>query len=90
MSGCTTEAAKGFVFMLIGDAEATAPGPKAGRPGRPYFHHFASMDALSARLEYEQVKQLPLHDRERDLIERMGLDGRSAPVEGGKGSKNAG
>ena len=72
------DVAKFYVAMLIGDGEAVSPPAKGQRRGRPYFHYFANLDEVSSRLEYEQVKQLPEHMRERDLMERMGLDGRAA------------
>lgn len=74
----TNDVAKGYVGALLGDGEARAPGRTPGRMGKPYFMFFIAMDALSARVEYEQIWQLPEHMRERDLMERMGLDGRVA------------
>jgi len=75
-AACTTEDAKRYVSELIGDCEARAPG-KDGKQGRPYFHYFLSMTEAEAAMEFYQVEQLPIQDRERDLLERMGLDGRA-------------
>ena len=72
------ETAKRYVEELLGDGELKAPPASGQRVGKPYFHYFASMDEFSARSEFEQVKQLPIQHRERDLIERLGLDGRVA------------
>ena len=70
----TSERAKEIVDRLIGDGEARAPHPSDPRkPGKPYFHFFCSLSEEEAREEARQVAQLPEGDRERDLMERMGL-----------------
>jgi len=38
------------------------------------------MTEAEAAMEFYQVEQLPIQDRERDLLERMGLDGRAAKL----------
>ncbi len=42
-----------------------------------YVGWFAPQKRSEAISEYRQLEQLPLGDRERDLWERMGLDGRA-------------
>lgn len=76
--GTTNEQARAYVEELLGDGDATAPPSPGQRAGKPYFHYFAGLSEESARAEFLQVKQLPEHYRERDLIERLGLDGRVA------------
>jgi hypothetical protein len=75
---CTTEQAKRYVEALLGEAELRTPGESVGRQGRPYFHYFLGMSTGEAEFEFIQLSQLPIQYRERDLIERMGLDGRAA------------
>ena len=44
---------------------------------REYVGWFAPQSRRYAIEEYRQLMQLPVGDRERDLWERMGLDGRA-------------
>lgn len=64
--------AKVFVRTLIGDAEWETPA------GVPAYTYFAVLDLDSAHKAYEEIYQLPEGDRMRDLMERLGEDGRVA------------
>ncbi len=72
---CTTWDAKRYVKELLGDEELRAPGATAGKLGKPYFHFFLGLSNVGAEFEFTQLAQLPIQDRERDLIERMNVDG---------------
>ncbi len=42
-----------------------------------HWHYFVDKSLSGAYKAYLELKQLPAHDRERDLLERTGLDGRA-------------
>jgi hypothetical protein len=62
--------AKVFVEALIGDGEWVTPS------GTPAYSLFAVMDLESAHRAYEEIHQLPEGMRMRDILERLGEDGR--------------
>jgi hypothetical protein len=64
--------AKVFVEALVGDGEWETPS------GTPAYSLFAVMDLESAHRAYEQIHALPEGDRLRDIMERLGEDGRVA------------
>jgi hypothetical protein len=57
--------------LLVGDADGVLPS--SGTVIHPYFATMTLEDALE---EFDQVYQLNEGDRMRDLVERMGEDGR--------------
>lgn len=68
---CSENVARILAHSLLGDAEF----PIGGIPAYTYFTSLSYEDATS---EYWQLWELPDHDRPRDFMERMGLDGRVA------------
>jgi len=60
-----------FTDALLGDKEAQTPS------GTPVYSYFATLDLQGAHRAYEQVYELPEGDRLRDLMERLGEDGRA-------------
>ncbi len=66
--------AKVFVKTLIGDGDWETPS------GTPIYSYFATLDLAGAHEAYDELHQLPEGDRLRDLMERLGEDGRAASV----------
>lgn len=66
--------ARAIVKSLVGERDWETPG------GIPAYSYFAAMDLGSALAEYDQIHDLPEGDRMRDLMERLGEDGRAAGV----------
>ncbi len=64
--------ARVFVKALLGDGEWETPS------GTPVYSHFCTMSLEDAHHEYEQLHQLSEGDRLRDLMERLGEDGRAS------------
>ena len=58
--------------MLLGDEDAASP--VSGTPVHSYFSAMSLGDAIE---EFDQVYRLGEGDRMRDLLERMGEDGRA-------------
>ncbi len=63
--------AKVFVKALLGDGEWETPS------GTPAYSLFAVLDLEAAHQAYEEIHQLPEGMRMRDLVERLGEDGRA-------------
>lgn len=64
--------AKVFVKALLDDGEWATP------MGTPAYSYFATLDLEGAHEAYEQLHELPEGERMRDLMERLGEDGRIA------------
>lgn len=64
--------ARVFVKALLGDGEWETPS------GTPAYSYFATLDLDAAHKAYEQLHELPEGERMRDLMERLGEDGRVA------------
>ena len=64
--------AKVMVEALVGDRDWATPN------GTPAYSYFAALDLKTALDEYEQIHGLPEGDRMRDIMERLGEDGRAA------------
>lgn len=62
--------ARVFVKALIGDGEWETPS------GTPAYTLFAVRDLADSHKTYEEIHQLPEGDRPRDIMERLGEDGR--------------
>jgi hypothetical protein len=62
--------ARVYVRALLGDGDWETP------TGTPAYSYFATMDYREAMEAYEQIHQLPEGQRMRDLMERLGEDGR--------------
>ena len=63
--------ARVFVEALLGDPDWETPS------GTPAHSYFALLDLDGAHKAYEEIYQLPEGDRMRDLVERLGEDGRA-------------
>ena len=72
---CTPAVARAILDDLIGDPDAIAGHGASAVPLYTYFTLGTIGDALRSRKE---IQQLPEHDRMRDIVERLGLDGRAA------------
>ena len=68
---CSPRMAKAILKTLVGDGEWATPS------GTPAYVLFATQSVGGALEEYEQVFELPEGERMRDIMERLGEDGRA-------------
>ncbi len=69
---CPPGVARTMTRLLLGDEAAVLPTSST-----PVHTYFATMTLADALDEFGYVYQLPEGDRMRDLLERMGEDGRA-------------